>query len=479
MPSRRQVLTPRVPGALLALTALVRLGLALAALSYSGDATLFANPDTSTYLEPARSLTDGEFRTAGEPEIRRTPGYPLLLVPGVVLGQVAAVTIALQIALSVASAWLVFRLAFLLFESRTLAAWAVLLYALEPLSVLLSVKLLSETLFTFLMLLGLYWLFLHFRYGRVVPLLGAAFVLAASVYVRPIAYYLPIVVGSFLLFGPQGRFSPRRAAHALGFVALSAALIGAWQLRNHALAGYPRFSGNEDVNLWLYSLALAGEEQGGGFLAKKAEVGQGPIGYWKLHPEELMRPLRDRLADLRAQAKQTIARRPLRYLAIHLEGCANTLLNPGARSLMGLFVRAPGPDTPGWLLLAGVLAAVLLSTYALAAWGLLATLRGAPFTALFLLAVVGYFALLSGGPIGTSRYRQPLMPLFCMAAAAGLASLSRGLDARRLARAGEELAGRARHRDWARAGKAILARPGSLTAIGVAARVKKAVGSER
>jgi hypothetical protein len=196
-------------------------------------------------------------------------------------------------------------------------------------------------------------------------------------------------------------------------------------VRNQAVAGYPRFSGNEDVNLWLYSLALLGEEEGGGFLDKKAEMGGGPIGYWNLHPEEWERPLSDRLASLGEQAREAIARRPLRYAAIHLEGCANALFNPGARGLIGVFVASPSPSAPAWLPLVVALAAVLFVTYALAAAGFLAALRSHPFAALLLLAVIAYLALLSGGPIGTSRYRQPIMPLVGIFAGAGVVALQR------------------------------------------------------
>jgi len=415
----------RVPVGLLALTAVVRLALAVAAISYSGDPSLFSSPDTSTYLEPVESLLAGEFRAAGEPEIRRTPGYPLLLVPGLMLGHATAVTIALQIVLSIATAWLVHRLSLLVFRSTSVAWWAVLLYALEPLSILLSVKLLSETLFTFLFLLGLYGVFRFVRERRWAWLLGAALALAAAVYVRPIAYYLPLVLLPFLALGPDGRVSRGRAAGAACFAVVCIGLIGAWQVRNLAVAGYPRFSGNEDVNLWLYSLALEGEEEGGGFLRKKAEMGGGPIGYWNLHPEQWERPLSDRLAALRDRARATIARRPVRYAAIHLAGCANALFNPGARGLLGLFVPEPSPATPAWLPLALVLAAVLFATYVFAVVGWFAALRSHAFAALFLLAVIGYLALLSGGPIGTSRYRQPLMPLFGVLAGAGVVTLQR------------------------------------------------------
>ena len=48
----------------------------------------FLSPDSRTYLDPATSLGSRYTFTnaAGQPEIFRTPGYPLLLACGVIIG---------------------------------------------------------------------------------------------------------------------------------------------------------------------------------------------------------------------------------------------------------------------------------------------------------------------------------------------------------------------------------------------------------
>jgi 4-amino-4-deoxy-L-arabinose transferase-like glycosyltransferase len=413
----------RALAAVIALVILVRLGLALTAISYSGDPSRFSSPDTSSYLAPVESMMHGAFRTDGEPEIRRTPGYPLLLVPGVFLGHVETVTIGLQLLLSAATARMVYALAILLFDSRRIGLLAALLYALEPLSVVLSVKLLSETLFTFLFFLGLYALFLYFRDSGWGPLLGSGVALAAATYVRPIAYFLPVVLIPFLLLGREWRVTRRRVAGALIFLAVYGAIVGAWQVRNQVVAGYPRFSGTEEIALWLYAIAMGAEEDGTDFLTRNAEMGGGPVGYWKLHPEQMEWTQKDRLAHLREQAMSRLAGHPFRYLKVHLRGSAATLFAPGARRLMELFVAEPRLGTAAWQLLTIGLGALLLVTYLLSVLGLAALARRGVFPALLLLVIAGYFALLSGGPNGTGRYRQPLMPLFCILAAAGLVRL--------------------------------------------------------
>src|SRR5690349_19873741 len=84
-----------------------------------------------------------ECSRGGEPEIGRGPGYPLLLALGLVLGHVTAMTIVLQMVLSVASVYLVCRLALSVTEDAKVARIAATLYAVEPLSVMYCGFLLS------------------------------------------------------------------------------------------------------------------------------------------------------------------------------------------------------------------------------------------------------------------------------------------------------------------------------------------------
>src|SRR5438477_10677527 len=128
----------------------VRVLFAASAWLVARDPTVFHSPDTITYVAPAQGiLSSGTFSVRGEPEIARTPGYPLFLVPGLLLGQLEAVTITLQIGLSALTVWGVFVLARRLFpQDRRTASIAAMLYALEPLSVIYSSILLTESLFT-------------------------------------------------------------------------------------------------------------------------------------------------------------------------------------------------------------------------------------------------------------------------------------------------------------------------------------------
>ena len=142
--------------AVLALGLVLRLAVFFAAYYQAPDLSRLHQNDTADYILPAESLLeDGRFETNTAPEFFRTPGYPILLIPGLVLGHVELVTYGLQLLLSLATIWLVYKIALELLGNPTAALGGALLMAVEPLSILYTSLLLSETLFTFLFVLFL------------------------------------------------------------------------------------------------------------------------------------------------------------------------------------------------------------------------------------------------------------------------------------------------------------------------------------
>jgi hypothetical protein len=85
----------------LLLAAILRVVYALGAWILTRDPFVFHRPDSESYLGPARELwSRGTFTLGGDPELKRTPGYPLLLVPGLWLGHPTITVVAFQVVLS-------------------------------------------------------------------------------------------------------------------------------------------------------------------------------------------------------------------------------------------------------------------------------------------------------------------------------------------------------------------------------------------
>ena len=135
-------------------------------LGLSQDINVFYDNDTIEYIEPARGLiTSGQFATKGVPEIERTPGYPLLLIPGIILGHIELVTIALQIVLSCFSVFIIYKIGILLFDTHEIAVLCAALLAVEPLSIMYAGRLYSETLYATVLLIFLYFLIRYLKSG--------------------------------------------------------------------------------------------------------------------------------------------------------------------------------------------------------------------------------------------------------------------------------------------------------------------------
>ncbi|MDQ2899522.1 MAG: hypothetical protein M3Y07_06940 [Acidobacteriota bacterium] len=150
---------------ILAVAFVSRLGL-LIAIWDNGAAAV--RPDSWSYMEPARNLLNtGAFwrgdPATGQPELLRTPGYPLfLLLCGLGQNYRYAFTRIAQVGLGVAVVFLTYLLGTGL-VNPVVGLWAAALQSVSIGSILSSVWILSECLFSFLLALTLLLLVRHFQ----------------------------------------------------------------------------------------------------------------------------------------------------------------------------------------------------------------------------------------------------------------------------------------------------------------------------
>ncbi len=429
--------TPRIL-TIMGIALLLRVLLPIASTLTAGNQRVFLFPDSVGYLKPAEELLHtGRFADGGHAELTRTPGYPLLLLPGIVLNKVVLVTIALQVILSLLTVWLVYRITALLFENESAAAAAALLYSLEPLSILYTSLILSETLYAALLAAFCFCLFDYLKRRQALGnLILAALALAASIYVRPVGYYLPILVSLVLLPVLLLRFRKLKyVLHAAIFLALSFGPVAAWQVRNRVQTGYGGFSAVTEINLYLYQGASAkAKAEGRSFQEVKRELSQ----------FEDQPPAR-KYAAMRREGVRLILEHPLEYAVIHLDGIVRILFDPGAIDFLKLFQSYPrlggilgdiadrgllpvvlglARDNPLAFWIQLVFFALLAAYYVLAAIGLFGKSPAALWDKIVLVALIAYFVAISGGPHGYGRFRHPAMPFLCMLAGWGLYSLT-------------------------------------------------------
>jgi hypothetical protein len=426
---------------------------------------MFYTPDTETYVSPARELiTHHRFYSFGsktllgvfpqaEPEIFRTPGYPLLLIPGLLLNRLELVTISLQIMLGCLTTYMVYRTAQLLFECEKVAIIAATLYAIEPVSIIYTSKLGTETLFAALGMVWLYFLLKYLKGCLLRDLLISGTVLAASVYVRPLGYFLPLIAATGLsawaLVGGQ-KNKQRLAIHIVLFIIVSMCPILIWQERNLAETGYPGFSGVPTEDLYFYwAAAVLADRQHVPYFEMQRRLGfLDERIYLERHPEQKTWPLAQRLGYMNREGKHILLSDPWTFARMHLKGTVRVIFDPGATELLKLLELYPKEGGAGLmvqlvdsgplrtiaaamtqrplLFWSNVLLIPLELAYLLCASMVLFSRRlmREPAVVAAVLTIV-YYVGITGGPAPGAfcRFRLPAMPIICVMAGYGLYSV--------------------------------------------------------
>jgi hypothetical protein len=455
--------TPRLAGPLIAAAA-IRFTLLAVAL-YRGGIENLIDSDTSSYLEPGRNLLlHGRFYADGVPDLVRTPGYPLFLAITSLGGMPS--TAVIQVILSVFSVLLVWKLGRTAFGDERIALIAAWIFAFEPISIIFSVDLLSETLFLALLLLSMERIaeFLRGRSLRVLAMAGLW--LTAATFVRPVTYYLPfaLAVGLFIVLARVPGL--RWKAPAVLLISVLPWLV-AWQIRNKIETGYSGFTSAMELNLYFYDAAgvIARIENRDLFDVNK-ELGIIRFTnnsqqfylyppYLALHPEQAGWNQGQRLAFMRSEAMRIIRAHYGVFLHECLRSFFRIIFEPGA----GLYYGLLYPDAPNhviglardkgiaremielanaypWVAVEkAAFAVVLLGLYLFAARGILRV--GMHNACVWLLLGISlYFIAIStmaGVQNAGARFRLPIMPFVCILAAAGVRStkaLARGKCAR-------------------------------------------------
>ena len=432
----------RIP---LLVAALLRLGLMLSAFTATGTRVI-TQGDTLSYLDPGRNLLlHGAFMVHALPEIDRTPGYPLFAeITGMAWDNVL-LAVAAQIFLSLISLLLVRQIADRVFPNRNAGIVAAWLFAVEPLSIVYSVRLMPDTLFVLLLLLSIERILAFQSSGRLSTLACAGVSLAAATYVRPVSYYLVLPLAVSLALTTQKQRGLRWKAPLL-LLGIVLPLLFTWQLRNFTETGYSGFSSVVEKNVYFFQSAeVTAELQHLSLETEQKQLGYSEDSYYLIaHPDQRAWTQSQRLSYMRAQSFAILAAHPALYLKSHFAGVAVVAFTPCATELLQLLAAYPpagvmphrivneGLATSVKLILAAhpavaitmaLLFSFLLFLYIAAIGGVLSPGRNSA-AMLTVAGIALYFLLISGGAQAVGRYRVPVMPELCILAAGGL-TLSR------------------------------------------------------
>ena len=206
--------------------------------------------DSYGYIMMAHNLADGTgFQDEGHPQYHWPPGYPGFLALIFAIGIASPVHLAGALIAQVLLASLVVGMVSLLalrLGGTPVALLSGTLMALEPASIAHANVILTETLFTFLLLLAVLTWIWWWDSPKTYRLLTFAGLVSLLPLVRPVATYLWAPIALLLLFVRPSSVSRTRTL--VVFITLATIPIVAWTLRNYIVIRVPIFAGVGQVN---------------------------------------------------------------------------------------------------------------------------------------------------------------------------------------------------------------------------------------
>jgi hypothetical protein len=247
-------------------------------------------------------------------------------------------------------------------------------------------------------------------------LLGAA--IAVATLVRPVTYYLPLLVVILLLIRHA-----RRRDRWLNLAKITAAfmlplvlLLGAWQLRNHERVDSWRISGIEAKNLFLFRAAGAvARSSHNTFAATKHKM-------WHDFGQVGSESQGSYYGRMYKAGMHILVSHPFDALVGTVNGLRSELFTVRAKSLAFLGFH-PGRA------MADIGVVVLVAFYAVCAYGMVVVARRRRdlLAHAFVVGVAFYVLLASAGPeaVGArgERFRAPIVPILILYAARGAREL--------------------------------------------------------
>jgi 4-amino-4-deoxy-L-arabinose transferase-like glycosyltransferase len=380
------------------------------------DRFLYA-PDSFEYNTLAENWLSGHgFSTALSPpfvpDLSRTPVYPLLLA---VIAQGTnhdlRAAIMVNIALSMITIALTFQLALRLFDLSA-AVPAALLIAIDIASIAYSNMLLTEALFTALLIAAVLALAdyrLSMRSGHAL-ISGLFFGLSALC--RPIGTYLTAVALPVFVGHPRTT-RMRRLFHYLLLNLGFGSLLGLWLLRNYLTFGGSDLSSVGAVNLYFHRAAAIQAILEHSDVVTVRDRWEHEFSTLSLGWSE-----EQKVDWLNRHALKVIREHPAIYMLVYGEGLLR-MFGPERDILPQLLGWERAPTAAS--LIGGIGWLQLFIVYALAAVGAIYAWRSPRerHALILLLAFVCYF-IATAGPEAYARFRVPVMPLIAVLAGNGL-----------------------------------------------------------
>ena len=409
----------------------------------------YFRPDSSTYVQPAKVLAEtGRYKFSVDADkgyAYRTPGYPAYLALFFKFTDNLKWSVIFMVILSALTCIPIFYSG-CYFGGKWVGFIAGLFFALNITSIAHAPLILSDTLFTLIVTVQL-WYFIKF-YFSARPLFLFMSVIAASitVYIRPVEllWIFPCI---FLVFIYRGFYLKKKLVITLLLVLTFFLPLMPWMLRN--LMNDSGFTMSTDTGNLLYNngAVLLGKVEGRSPEGIRAEMHEKSNRIFNKNPIKF-RSEASRSAYEQNQLKQLILKYPLTYLQLSLRPwvllpdlptfCQDIGVGASGRgtfdvlNTQGIFAAVNHYfGDKKWMIYAAapLLAVVLIMYICCFCQFVLWLCKKKWFLCFSALAFIEYFLLLPG-PIAMPRYQIPALPMICIMAAAFISTLFTGINAK-------------------------------------------------
>lgn len=393
--------------------------------------THFVQSDGAEYYWTARNLLDGRGysdvpRAPYPPAASRTPLYPLFLAATIkTLGDGVAKIVELQMAIQALTIALIYVGSRLLFTPFT-AFWLTALCILDPVYLVMSGLLYTETLYQVINVVFAYLLVRGLRDGfSVVRASLMALCLGLCLLTRPfMLYYLPVVALLVCLSEATLGGGARKAALVL---ALVFAVLAPWLYRNGRVFGTWSMSSVDGASVRSFMIApFLAEREGRPLEEVRARLAA------ETPPSK--NPF-DGANFAKRQALDVIRAHPVEYVRFHFSSTLPMLVGANSEGLAFLLSpygagspnrQAPPPPPEraylGRVVVAAnlLLLAALYTTFVVGVWTLW---ERREFLLVVLLVSVVLYLVGMTGPMSSSRYRLNIVPFLLFGAGVGIQRL--------------------------------------------------------
>ncbi len=397
---------------------------------YDGDSWEYAT--LASNLIEYGSFTLKPDSVPSRPEIFRTIGYPLFLVPIIFIGRNWLVVSFVQMFIVSIAGYLIYRMGAKMGLGK-LAYLPSLFFILDPTVIFNTILVGNDILFTFLVLLAIYITFFIDNLSLPQKTILAGLVLGFATLIRPIGMFLPLIIIPFFLYKHRNGKNVRNVIKSLLLLILFFCLmVVPWMLRNKSVSGIFAISTITSYNLFYYNVPY--------FLSWKFNMSYEE----SVNKLEEQVPVKGDINVMHAVAVSYIKQYPFSYGIFHLTKTTQFLFASSIKYFLMSGIKAVAKDLNftekppnlsdlilkgDFASLAGQLKSQLIFTIERLMWiivvvsAIYALFSGQKYSILLCLALILYFLILTG-PVSYVRYRLPAEPFMFLAGTCGIKLLS-------------------------------------------------------